>query len=86
MKPRDVHIEILWQLIGTAAWLHDATVMLTLSKWTGFLQVSWTVAFLPSLLYGALVLLIGASGTMLAWGKPISRRRVPVIASSSQRS
>jgi hypothetical protein len=86
MKLRDVHIEILWRLIGTAAWLHVATVVFMLSKWTGLLHVTWTVVFLPSLLYGTLVLLIVGGSTILALSKPISRRKVPVMASSSPRS
>jgi hypothetical protein len=86
MKPRDAHVEILWQIIGTAAWLHLATVVFTLSKWTEFLQASWIVVFLPSLLYGVLALLIGASCIVFTLGKAVSRRKVPVMASSSQRS
>jgi hypothetical protein len=86
MEPRDVDGEMLWQIIWTVAWLHVATVLFTLSKWTGFLQVSWMVVFLPSLLYGALVLLIAASGTLLARHRPNRRHRVPAMAASSQQS
>jgi hypothetical protein len=87
MKPRDIiHSEILWQIIATAAWLHLATGVFTLSKWTGFLQVSWIAVFSPSLLYGALVLLIGASYTVARHRRRSSGHRVPVMAATGQRS
>jgi hypothetical protein len=45
-------------------WLHLTTVLLTLSKWAGLFHATWAVVFLPSLLYGALVLLIVGIGTV----------------------
>lgn len=87
MKQREVeHVRTLWHLIRMAAWLHLVTVVFTVSKWTGLLHLTWSVAFLPSLLYGALVLLIVGGCTTLALGRRISspsRSSAPVMASSN---
>jgi hypothetical protein len=76
MKPRDIT-----QLIRIGAWLHLVTVVLIFSKWAGFLPVTWIMVFLPSLLYGTLILIVGG-WTLLGQGHPMSRRRLPVMASS----
>ena len=86
MKQGDVgQVGILWHIIRMAAWLHLVTVVFTLSKWTALLSVTWTVVFLPSLFYGALILLMVGGCTIFALGRRLSspsRRTVSVMASS----
>jgi hypothetical protein len=79
MKRRDIE-----QIIRMAAWLHLVTVVFLISKWTGFLHVSWIMVFLPSLLYGTFIIVVVGGCTIL--NNPVSRHRVSAMASSSQRS
>lgn len=49
---------ILWHVTHMGGWLHLGTGLLTLCKWADIVHSSWLVVFLPSLLYGALVVLL----------------------------
>jgi uncharacterized integral membrane protein len=70
------HVGIPWYIIiPMAGWLHLITVVFTLSKWSGLLHVSWIVVFLPSLLYGALLLLIVGSCAILELARRINLTR-----------
>jgi len=54
-------------------WLHLVTVFLALGKWAGIVHSSWWVVFLPSLLYGALVVLLAGLSEAFLFSRGAAR-------------
>ena len=64
---------ILWHISYMGGWLHLLTVLLAMCKWMGLIHVTWVVVFVPSLLYGVLLILLAVGGhSLFALGRWIN--------------